>query len=93
MIAIILSIIVYRSNLKELGKKQCGSYFDYFMSWSWVMVFEIGMILLFILEGQQWTYLKEQVIKWRQLLTGTVLKYVKDAKATHKEYINKQEKN
>ena len=51
MIAFILSIIVYRSNLKELGKEHCGSYFDYFMSWSWVMVFEIGMILLFILEG------------------------------------------
>ena len=51
MIAFVLSIIVYRSNLKELGKKQCGSYFDYFMSWSWVMIFEIGMVLLFILEG------------------------------------------
>ena len=50
MLAIILSIIVYRSNLKELGKEQCGNYFDYFMNWLWVIVFEIGMILLFILE-------------------------------------------
>lgn len=49
MFTIILDIIIYLYNKKELGK-DCRSFIEQFESSLWLFVWEIGMVLLFILK-------------------------------------------
>lgn len=49
MFTIILTTIIYYFNKKEL-KTNYRSWLEQFMCGSWIFVWEIGMILLFILK-------------------------------------------
>lgn len=49
MFTIILTTIIYYLNKKEL-KTNYRSWLEQFMYGSWIFVFEIGIILLFILK-------------------------------------------